>query len=212
MLTENQKNELSKKACKIIKSKGIFKTEMLKSFSPSDVEKVWTDAEKRLFEMYAAHADLPKGVRTHTDSFIFPAAAIYLAMKEIDEKAAYEIMKKVMAEKSTKAGKSIARMTAIPGFKKFFLKMWDSMSHKMFGESAGFKNVFYPAEKGCFRMDITQCPYHTYLTEAGCPELNILFCENDIHSYGNLPGLKFTRTKTIGAGDELCDFKMELEK
>lgn len=43
-----------------------------------------------------------------------------------------------------------------------------------------------------------------------CPKLNVLFCENDIHSYGNLPGLKFTRTKTIGAGDELCDFKMEL--
>lgn len=43
-----------------------------------------------------------------------------------------------------------------------------------------------------------------------CPEVNVLFCENDIHSYGNLPGLKFTRTKTIGAGDELCDFKMEL--
>ena len=25
-----------------------------------------------------------------------------------------------------------------------------------------------------------------------------------------LPGLKFTRTKTIGAGDDLCDFKMEI--
>ena len=104
----------------------------------------------------------------------------------------------------------IAKCCKIPGFKKFFLGMWDSMSHKMFGETAGFKNVFYPSEKNCFRMDITQCPYHTYLTEAGCPELNVLFCENDIYAYGNLPGLKFTRTKTIGAGDELCDFKMEL--
>ena len=78
--------------------------------------------------------------------------------------------------------------------------------------SAGFWNVFYPKEKGCFRMDIIECPYNKYLTEQGCPELNILFCENDVHSYGNLPGLKFTRTKTIGAGDELCDFKMELVK
>jgi hypothetical protein len=59
-------------------------------------------------------------------------------------------------------------------------------------------------------MDITQCPYNKYLTELGCPELNVLFCENDVHSYGNLPGLKFTRTKTIGAGDDLCDFKMEI--
>lgn len=212
MLTENQKNELNKKVCKVIKSKQIFKTEMEKRFSSSDVEKIWGDAEKRLFEMYASHTDLPKGVSAHTDSFIFPAAAIYLAIKQVDEKAAYEIMKKVMAEKSTKTGQMIAKCCRFPGFKKFFLNMWDTMSHKMFGETAGFKNVFYPKEKSCFRMDITQCPYHTYLTEAGCPELNVLFCENDIYAYGNLPGLKFTRTKTIGAGDELCDFKMELEK
>ena len=212
MLTENQKNELSKKVYKVMKSKQIFKIEMLIRFPPSVVANVWMEAKNRLFEMYTAHTDLPKGVSAHTDSFIFPAAAIYLAMKEVDERAAYEIMKKVMAEKSTRAGQMIAKCCKIPGFKKFFLGMWDSMSHKMFGESAGFKNVFYPAEKGCFRMDITQCPYHTYLTEAGCPELNVLFCENDIHSYGNLPGFKFTRTKTIGAGDELCDFKMELVK
>ncbi len=203
MLTENQKNELNKKTCKVLKSKESFKAEMAKRFSSSDIEKIWADAEKRLFDMYAGHTDLPKGVSAHTDNFIFP---------EIDKDAAYEIMKKVMAEKSDKFGKTLAKWCHIPGFKKFFLNMWDSISRKSFGETAGFKNVFYPKEKGSFRMDITQCPYHKYLTEAGCPELNILFCENDIHSYGNLPGLKFTRTKTIGAGDELCDFKMELVK
>ena len=212
MITENLKNELNKKTCKVLKSKESFKAEMAKRFSSSDIEKIWTDAEKRLFDMYAGHTDLPKGVSAHTDNFIFPAAAIYLSMKEIDKDTAYEIMKKVMAEKSDKFGKTLAKWCHIPGFKKFFLNMWDSISRKSFGESAGFQNVFYPKEKGCFRMDITQCPYHTYLTEAGCPELNVLFCENDVHSYGNLPGLKFTRTKTIGAGDELCDFKMELVK
>ena len=210
MLPENQKKELNKKACKVMKSKKLFKTEIAKRFAPSETEKIWADAENRLFELYASHTDLPKGVSAHTDSFIFPAAAIYLAMKEADSEIAYDIMKTKMAEKSDKMGQMIAKCCRFPGFKKFFLNMWDSMSHKMFGESAGFKNVFYPKEKDCFRMDITQCPYHTYLTEAGCPELNVLFCENDIHSYGNLPGLKFTRTKTIGTGDELCDFKMEL--
>ena len=210
MLSENQKKELNKKARKVMKSKKLFKTEIAKRFAPSETEKIWVDAENRLFELYASHTDLPKGVSAHTDSFIFPAAAIYLAMKEADSEIAYDIMKTKMAEKSDKMGQMIAKCCRFPGFKKFFLNMWDSMSHKMFGESAGFKNVFYPKEKDCFRMDITQCPYHTYLTEAGCPELNILFCENDVHSYGNLPGLKFTRTKTIGTGDELCDFKMEL--
>ena len=201
---------VKKKTVKILKSKKVFKEEIDKRMPAADSEKVWKEAHKRLYKMYMEHRDLPKGVSMHTDSFIFPAAAIYLAMKEIDSDVAYDVMKKVMAERSENMGKTLAKCCKIPGFKTFFLRMWDTMSHKMFGETAGFKNVFYPREQGCFRMDITQCPYNKYLTEQGCPELNILFCENDVHSYGNLPGLKFSRTKTIGAGNELCNFKMEL--
>ncbi len=203
-------SDLKKKTVKTMKGKAVFRDEIAERLSQKECENIWRDAHKRLYKMYADHPDLPKGVAMHTDSFIFPAAAIYLAMKEVDKDMAYDVMKKVMAEKSTKSGQNIAKLCKIPGFKGFFLRMWDSLSHKMFGEASGFKNVFYPKEKRCFRMDIVQCPYHQYLTEQGCPELNILFCENDVHSYGNLPGLKFSRTKTIGAGDELCDFKMEL--
>ena len=207
MLTEK---ELKKKTVKTMKSKTVFKVEMAKHLPESDCKRIWGNAHKRLYKMYSEHTDLPKGVSAHTDSFIFPAAAIYLAMREKAPETAFDIMKKVMAEKSGKMGRSLAKCCKIPGFRAFFLRMWDAMSHKMFGESCGFKNVFYPNERGCFRMDITQCPYHKYLTEQGCPEINILFCENDVHMYGDLPGMKFTRTKTIGAGDELCDFKMEI--
>ena len=212
MLTEQEKSELRKKTQKTMKGKKAFRKEIESRLSPADAEKIWREAHSRLFKMYAEHTDLPKGVRAHTDRSIFPAAAIYLAMKELDPEMAFDVMRKIMTDQSESAGKSIGKCCRIPGFKRFFLNMWDTMSHKMFGETAGFQNVFYPKEEKTFRMDITQCPYHTYLTEQGCPELNILFCENDIHAYGNLPGLKFTRTKTIGAGDELCDFKMELVK
>ncbi|WP_051211662.1 L-2-amino-thiazoline-4-carboxylic acid hydrolase [Butyrivibrio fibrisolvens] len=210
MQTEN--SELKKRTIKTMKEKKVFMVEITKRLSSSECEKIWRDAHKRLYKMYAEHQDLPKGVAMHTDSFIFPAAAIYLAMKAMDPNMAYNVMKKTMAEKSTKTGQSIAKWCRIPGFRKFFLGMWDSLSHRMFGETAGFKNVFYPREKGCFRMDIIQCPYNKYLTEQGCPELNVLFCENDVHTYRNLPGIKFSRTKTIGAGDDLCDFKIELVK
>ena len=207
---ENEKNELKKKTIKTLKGKGAFKKEISSRFSQTECDKIWRDAHKRLYKIYADHPDLPKGVAVHTDSFIFPAAAIYLAMKEINPDIAMDVMRKVMAEKSGKTGDMIAKFCRLPGFRIFFLGMWDSMSHKMFGEASGFKNVFYPKEKKCFRMDIIQCPYNKYLTEQGCPELNVLFCENDVHTYGNLPGMKFTRTQTIGAGDKLCDFKMEI--
>lgn len=197
---------------KALKGKKSFKEEMDKRLTKEDSEKAWTDAHKRLAKMYKEHDDLPKGVRAHTDSFIFPAAAIYLSIKEVAPAEAFGIMRDVMRARTEKMGRMLAKMCRIPGFKPFFLKMWDVMSHKMFGPTAGFKNVFYPKEKNAFRMDITECPYHKYLTELGCPEINILFCDNDVYTYGNLPGLKFIRTKTIGGGAELCDFRMEREK
>ncbi len=201
---------MSRSAEKTLMGKKFIKQEIDKRLSPALSKKVWDNARIRLEQFYGSYKDLPKKVATHTDGFIFPAAAIYLALKKYAPDEAYDIMKTTMREKSKRSGESLAKMARIPGFTGFFLSLWPPVSRKMFGEASGFKNVFYPTPKGCFRMDITQCPYHKYLTELGCPELNVLFCDNDVYSYGNIPGLKFTRTKTIGAGDELCDFKMEL--
>lgn len=201
---------MSRKAEKTLKGKRFIKQEIERRLPATVSKKVWDNAHIRLEHIYGSYRDVEKKVATHTDGFIFPAAAIYLALKKYAPDEAYDIMKTTMKEKSEQSGKSLAKMARIPGFTRFFLSLWPPVSRKMFGEASGFKNVFYPTPKGCFRMDITQCPYHKYLTELGCPELNVLFCDNDVYSYGNIPGLKFTRTKTIGAGDELCDFKMEL--
>ena len=209
-LRKTMNMELKEKTIKTLKKKQVFRRELEKQLSKPEADKIWRDAHKRLYGLYKTHRDLPKGVAMHTDTFIFPAAAIYLAMKEFDKDFAYDTMQRIMGERSKAYGKKLAMLCRVPGFDKMFIKIWDSMTRKVFGESSGFKNVFYPKEKDLFRMDITQCPYNKYLTEAGCPEINILFCKNDEYMYGNLPGLRFTRTGTIGAGNRCCDFKLEL--
>ena len=100
-------------------------------------------------------------------------------------------------------------MMKIPGMSSFFISLWDPISKKMFGEACGFQNVFYPREKGAYRMDVVACPYNRYFTELGCPELTKIFCENDERTYGNLPGLQFIRTSTLGKGGERCDFYLK---
>ncbi len=166
----------------------------------------------RLDDMPDDRGELPKGVRQHTDNYIFPAAAIYLALKEAAPDQAFDIMSEIMMIRALKAGKALARMTRLPGFRRFFLKMWDRISRRTFGERSGFRNVYYPKEKGRVRMDITECPYNKYLTELGCPELTQLFCRNDEYMYGSLPGLRFTRGQTLGTGGEKCDFCIETQK
>ncbi|MBQ2606773.1 MAG: L-2-amino-thiazoline-4-carboxylic acid hydrolase, partial [Oscillospiraceae bacterium] len=43
-----------------------------------------------------------------------------------------------------------------------------------------------------------------------CPEITTAFCDGDDAGYGNLhPRLIWGRTKTIGRGDECCNFLLQ---
>ena len=191
-----------------MKTKAFIKAEYIdKLLSPEQSRKLWRRATARLDKILKQHADIPKGVRMHTDNFIFPAAAIYLTAKEfISKEEAYAVMENTSIRNSSEKGKKLAKMLKSPFMRDLFVMIWDPMTKKMFGSKNGFKNRFYPKKKGEFRMDILACPYCKYFTELGCPELTKIFCENDERVYGNLPGLKFERTSTLGKGADRCDF------
>ena len=182
-----------------------FKEKIDKQFPNSD--ELWQKAEARLNGIMAKYPDLPKGVHMHTDNYIFPSAAIYLTLKEVtSQESAYAVVEESAIEHSTETGKKIAKMLKLPGMKSFFVKIWDPLTKKMFGPNSGFKNVFYPKKKGEYRMDVVACPYNQYFTELGCPELTKIFCANDNRTYGNLPGIEFKRSGTLGTGADRCDF------
>ncbi len=177
-----------------------------------EAEKIWQRAKEILKQIEEKYAGISKKERMHTD-FIFPCAAIQLAIKEIkgDTQLGYNVISEYSWSKSRKMGGKLRKMSKIPGFNRFFVKMWDPVSRKAFGEDAGFKNVFYPKKKGEFRMDITACPYNRYFTELGTPELTRIFCINDECTYGDIPGLEFIRHTTLGTGGDKCDFYLRVK-
>ena len=197
-----------KTASQIMKTKAFIKTEYIdKMLSSEQSRKLWNRATARLDKIMKQHAEIPKGVRMHTDNFIFPAAAIYLTAKEfMSREKAYAVMENAAIHNSAGAGRKLAKLMKLPFMRDLFIMIWNPMTKKMFGSKNGFKNRFYPKKKGEYRMDILVCPYCRYLTELGCPELIKMFCENDERVYGNLPGLKFERTSTLGKGADCCDF------
>ena len=191
----------------IMKRKQFIKNELDARIPKRESDALWEKAEHRLVEIMKEYAEIPKGEHTHTDTYIFPSAAIYLTLKEaLDEKTAYAVIEDAAIRKTTDAGKKIAGMMRLPGMKGLFIRVWDPLTKKMFGSDSGFKNVFYPKKKGEYRMDIVACPYNRYFAELGCPELTRIFCENDNRTYGNLPGLEFKRSGTLGTGADRCDF------
>lgn len=196
-----------KTAAQIMKNKQHVKVEMDACIAKAESDALWSEAERRLNEIMKGYARIPKGEHAHTDNFIFPSAAIYLTLKDaVGEETAYSVVENAAMKGSLKTGEKLARLMRVPGMKSLFVRIWDPMTKKMFGPNRGFKNVFYPKKKGEFRMDIVDCPYFRYYSELGCPEITKISCGNDDRCYGNLPGLEFKRSGTLGTGADRCDF------
>jgi len=194
-------------AQKIMKKKGSFKAEIDSRLPKDQSDILWQKAATELAVLLEQYSSLPEGVRFHTENKILPAAAIYLTLKEsIGQSEAYRVMEAATYKTADAASKKLAALVRLPGMRNLFVKMWDPLTRKMFGENSGFKNVFYPKKKGEYRMDIVSCPYFRYFSELGCPEITKISCGADDHVYGNLPGLKLERTTTLGRGGERCDF------
>ena len=191
----------------IMKKKAFIKETMDKMLGKEKSDALWDKATVRLDGILREYERLPKGVRVHTDGFIFPSAAIYLSVKEeLGEEVAYRIVEKAAEVNSTKIGNLLGKVMKIPRMDDLFIAVWNPMTKKMFGKDNGFENAFYPRKKDEYRMDVTVCPYCRYFRELGCFELTKIFCGNDERVYGNLPKIAFERSGTLGMGADRCDF------
>ncbi len=198
-----------KTAEKIMGKKTVIKDEMDKILPKDRSDALWQQATVRLDGYLAQYSDLPRGVHLHTDNKILPMAAVYLTVKDaVDQATAYRIVEDTAIRKCADIEKTLQRLMKLPGMRSLFVRIWDPLTKKVFGSNSGFKNTFFPKRKGEYRMDVTACPYFRYLAELGCPELTRIFCENDERIYGNLPGIRFERTGTLGKGASRCDFRI----
>ena len=198
-----------KTAEQIMKKKAAMRAEVGKHLPKEQADALWQQATEKLAAILKQYADLPRSMHFHTESRIFPSAAVYLTAKErLGEKAAASIVENAAIDLTNHLGKKLARLMRLPGMRSLFIRIWDPLVRKVFGPDNGFRNVFYPKQKGEYRMDVLACPYCRYFTELGCPELTRIYCENDERTYGNLPGIAFERTGTLGKGADRCDFRI----
>ena len=64
------------------KERGRFKAEIDSRLPKEQSDALWQKATDRLAALLEQYASLSDGVRFHTENKIFPAAAIYLTLKE----------------------------------------------------------------------------------------------------------------------------------
>ena len=161
----------------ILQKKTVYKAEMDKIMPVEQSDALWQKAAGKLDSIMEQYGLLPKGVKMHTDK-IFPAAAVYLTVKDaVGGEKAYHIIENAAVIGCADIEKKLQKLMKVPGMRSLFVAVWDPMTKKLFGPSSGFQNRFYPKKKGEYRMDIVSCPYNRYFTELGCPELTKIFCE-----------------------------------
>ena len=167
-------------------------------------EKHYTDCE-RLCE------GASEGEWEHLSGTILPTVAVYKALLEVDADHALPHANDIMMELCQKGGAVVGKMMKLPGMKSLFMWLLPKMAANVFGPRCGCAFENYEASKTLLKMDMTACPYCRYAQKLGCPELMPVFCDSDFATYGNLPGIRFERTQTLGTGGERCDFKFVKE-
>ena len=189
-----------------------IRKELVRRYGEEETAQIWADAGRRLEEFCAQYAHLPEKVKAHTEGQMFRMAAVYLAIKEAHPEDAMKILETGVENEGRRIVKLLSVPLRIPGMDRLMLVIFAKMLDASFGEDAGFCSTKHCISTDEVRFDINQCPYCKYLTEIGCPELIRFSCEIDDIIYGNLPGLEFQRTGTIGKSAEKCDFCLKRAK
>lgn len=127
-----------------------IKENLIAEVGAGEAETIWNRAKEILQEIEARYPDLPKGQRMHA-GFIFPAAAIQLAVKEIkgDPGLGYRAISEASWAKSRKMGARLRKTARLPGFKRFFVKMWGPIRKRCSAPMPGFKMCSIQKRKAC---------------------------------------------------------------
>ncbi len=162
----------------------------------------------RLSRQYEACYRGLKGFRKRHAAAAYNIAAIYLPLKKaIGPEEAVRMLDAVW---KPAALKSNAKYDKLPP--RLFIRLCKVIAGTAFGNKAGFERKDISESKTEVRFDVTACPYVRIMTELGCREACPIVCRQDEYTYGGMRGIIFERTKTLGRGDEKCDFCYRLKQ
>ena len=168
--------------------------------------------DARLREVRAENAAASKEKQRHLEGQILPGIAAYETLQTVlPKEEALQTVHGYVEERAWKLKKMILAIVRIPGVYRRIPGLFCRETPKLFGEAAGFAATEIQTSGGVWRIDMTRCPYHDACVQYGCPELCPSFCDSDDITYDGMhPKLLWHRTKTLGRGDDCCDFCLKL--
>lgn len=172
-------------------------------------------ALKRYGELISENKDEPREYYMHTRERIYPSVAVFDALLDegVKRSEAEAFVTDYYRWRAQGMASKIKAVFKIPGLYRIVPKFFFNLTQKSFGPEAGFSSENQHLGKGEMHFDMTRCPYHEKCVHYGCPEIVKGFCDADDICYGNMhPKISWDRTKTIGHGYDVCDFKVHIKE
>ncbi len=172
------------------------------------------NAQKSYEALCVENAADSKALRSHTFDRIYPGIALYKALRAegVESEKAVWYIREYFQRVAAKYVPHLQRAIRVFGLAKSVPKIFIKISQQSFGTDAGFVYEFPESHGNEARFNIVHCPYLETCRRYGCPEITSAFCDGDDAGYGNLhPKLKWGRTKTLGRGDDCCNFLLKYQ-
>ena len=183
-----------------------------KDVSRQELRRIKAEANLRFLQLTEENKGIPKALKQHTQTNIFPAIAVYktLLQRGMDSKDACDVIRRFFVRICGAMFKPVSWYLHIGGLYHRYPAGMVKHSLRDFSPEAGFEYRMPEAENPAVaRFDIVSCPYHAMCEKYNCLELNPAFCDSDDAKYGHLhKNLKWARTGTIGNGASCCDFRI----
>jgi hypothetical protein len=183
--------------------KGLLKTAY--AALPKDIQQ---QVAQRYEALVRENPQTDKSLIRHVHGVILPAVAIREVLPE-NGFAKGECLRLIRAS-ALDSAKPMRKAFSTAGRLPFFFSLLRVMCKKtmpaMFS-GGGWVFQWKTDSKTAIEWDCTKCIYHDLFLRYGVPELTPVFCECDDVIYGNIPTARWGRTKTIGRGAEVCDFR-----
>ncbi len=181
---------------------------------PAQAPELLASMHRRIEALREDNAGASREKWEHLESQIMPGIAIYEVLQTVVSKEeAIQIIHSYVNAHAHKYHTLFRRILKIPGLYHTMPGIFAKGVEEKYGAAAGFEFITHEATKDVIRFDMIRCPYHDVCAQYGCPELCRCFCDSDDITYDGLhPKLLWHRTKTLGRGDDCCDFGLAVTK
>ena len=181
----------------------------LKLFGPEEGRSLYSKVNQRYNDL-CNHSDFRnnKEIEYHLTMNLYPAMSYYQVLLEnglSKEEALMYVRKETVQAANIK--KAEQQKTAKLPFAYLMYRLFVKSVMKKKFPKEGWDIHWVRCDGKEIHFDMTRCIYKDICDEENCPELCMVFCENDDIAFsGLMPKIRFERTGTLGDHAQRCDF------